>query len=49
MNDVMRILIILGATLLLIGIITTMIQADCYNKPIDEYFNSPMCRVVNGK
>ena len=49
MNDVMRLLIILGATLLLLIIITTMIQADCYNKPIDEYFNNPMCRVVNGK
>lgn len=49
MNDVIRILIILGATLLLLGIITTMIPADCYNKPIDEYFNNPMCRVVNGK
>lgn len=49
MNKTIMLLVILGATLLVLGIIATMIQEDCYNKPIDEYFNSPMCRVINGK
>lgn len=49
MNEIIKIIIIIGAILLLLGVITTMLQEDCYNKPIDEYFNNPMCRVVNGK
>lgn len=47
MRVLIKTLLIIGTFMILLGIVIDVIQRECYNLPLNDYFKNNLCRLIN--